>query len=87
MAREDAAAELARLEAGNDVAMARMLRMKVRYFTDGTAVGSRGFVDGLFAQCRDRFGPKRRSGARKMRGSASGAACMLWSARDLRTGI
>jgi putative transposase len=66
----------------------RMLRWRVRYFTDGAALGSRAFVDGLFEQCRDRFGAKRRTGARKMRGkAAAGAADLLWSARDLRVGI
>jgi hypothetical protein len=62
----------------------------VRYFTDGAVIGSKEFVDSLFTQCRDRFGPKRKSGARKMRGKsagASGAADLLWSARDLRLGI
>jgi len=80
-------AELGRLEAGRNVALRRMLRWKVRYFTDGAAVGSRAFVDGLFEQCRERFGAKRRSGARKMRGKAAGAADFLWSARDLRLGV
>ena len=84
MDKEKAAAELARLEAGRNVALSRMLRLKVRYFTDGAVVGSRAFVDGLFEQCRDRFGPKRKSGARRMRGNASTAAGLLWSARDLR---
>jgi REP element-mobilizing transposase RayT len=85
--KEGAAAELERLEAGGNVGLGRMLRWKLRYLTDGAAVGSRGFVDGLFARCRDRFGPKRRSGARRMRGKASAAAGLLWSARDLRTGV
>jgi hypothetical protein len=44
-------------------------------------------VDGLFEQCRERFGPKRTSGARKMRGRAAGAAELLWTARDLRVGV
>ena len=79
--------ELDRLAAGKDVALRQMLRWKVRYFTDGAAVGSRAFVDGLYAQCRERFGAKRKSGARKMRGRASGAADLLWTARDLRKGI
>ncbi len=69
------------------VALRKMLRWKVRYFTDGAVIGSRAFVEGLFEQCRDRFGAKRKSGARKMRGKAAGAADMLWSARDLRVGI
>jgi putative transposase len=69
------------------VALGQMLRWKVRYFTDGAAIGSRAFVDGLFEQCRERFGTKRKSGARKMRGRASGAEKLLWSARDLQQGI
>jgi hypothetical protein len=64
-----------------------MLRWKLRYFTDGAIIGSRAFVDELFAQCRDRFGPRRRSGARKIRGIAADVADALWTARDLRKGI
>jgi putative transposase len=87
MKTANAASERDRLAAGGDVALRQMLRWKVRYFTDGAAVGSRAFVDGLFEQCRERFGAKRKSGARKMRGKAAGAAELLWSARDLRLGI
>jgi REP element-mobilizing transposase RayT len=79
--------EMDRLTAGQDVALRQMLRWKVRYFTDGAAVGSRAFVDGLFVECRERFGVKRKSGARKMRGRASGVADRLWTARDLRKGM
>jgi hypothetical protein len=50
-------------------------------------VGSRAFVEGIFEQCRDRFGPKRKSGARKMRGRAAGAGDLLWTERDLRVGV
>jgi hypothetical protein len=50
-------------------------------------IGSRAFVDGLFEQCRNRFGPKRKSGARKMRGRAGAAANLLWSARDLQVSL
>jgi REP element-mobilizing transposase RayT len=84
IAKERVAAELERLAAGRDVALRQMLRWKVRYFTDGAAVGSRAFVDGLFEQCRERFGAKRKSGARRMRGRAAG---LLWSARDLRKDV
>jgi len=69
------------------LSMAAVLRWKVRYFTDGAVIGSRAFVDGLFEQCRDRFGAKRRTGARRMRGKAAGAADLIWSARDLRVGV
>ena len=47
--------------------LADYLRMRVRYFTDGVAVGSRDFVNGIFAAHRHRFGPKRKDGARQMR--------------------
>jgi putative transposase len=87
MTPEKAAAENDRLETvrAGDVSMGRLLRLRVRYFTDGAMIGSRTFVDSLFDQCRDRFGPKRKSGARKMRGLAGSAvAGLLWTARDLR---
>ena len=79
--------ELEKLSAGQNVALRKMLRHKLRYFSDGAAIGSRSFVDRLFEQCRDRFGPKRTGGARKLRGRAAGAAGVLWSVRDLRQGI
>jgi len=79
--------EMDRLTAGRDVALRKMLRWKIRYFTDSGVVGSRAFVEGMFEQCRDRFGSKRKSGARKMRGRAAGAAGELWTERDLRMGV
>ena len=81
------AAEIERLARSRDVAMSQMLRCRVRYFTDGAVIGSRGFVDEVFRLCRDRFGEKRRDGARKMRGRGTAAAGTLWSARDLQKGI
>jgi putative transposase len=52
--------EMDRLAAGRDVALRQMLRWKIRYFTDSGVVGSRAFVEGMFEQCRDRFGPSAR---------------------------
>ena len=79
-----AEAELEELMKARDVAISKMLRFRVRYFTDGAVIGSRGFVNGFFDAARARFGAKRKDGARKMRGSGAGAAGVLWSARDLR---
>ena len=73
-------------EAGT-IPFAKVLRCRVRYFTDGAVIGSREFVDEAFAKARERFGPKRTSGARKLRGAGSGLAGRLWSMRDLRVGI
>ena len=70
-----------------DLGMAKMLRCRVRYFTDGAVIGSKEFVNEAFANARERFGPKRKDGARAMRGSGSGAKGLLWSMRDLRVRV
>jgi REP element-mobilizing transposase RayT len=87
MKKAAVAAELVRLERSRDVALGKMLRCRIRYFTDGAVIGSRGFVDEVFRLCRDRFGEKRKDGARKWRGSGGAAAGMLWSARDLKKDV
>jgi REP element-mobilizing transposase RayT len=70
-----------------EMSMSRMLRCRVRYFTDGAVIGSRAFVNEVFVSARERFGPKRKDGARRMRGDAAAAAEKLWSMRDLRVGV
>ena len=70
-----------------DLGMAKMLRCRVRYFTDGSVIGSKEFVNAAFASARDRFGPKRKDGARVMKGSGRDAKGLLWSVRDLRVGV
>jgi putative transposase len=70
-----------------DLKLAAMLRCRVRYFTDGAVIGSKAFVNEVFQQGESRFGPKRKDGARRLKGSASPAAGMLWSLRDLRIGV
>jgi hypothetical protein len=77
----------AKQQRDGEISFARMLKHRIRYFTDGAVIGSRIFVDEAFANSRSRFGPKRNSGARKMRGDASAAGTTLWSMRDLRKGI
>ncbi len=74
-------------EGGGDIPFGKMLRHRVRYFTDGAIIGSRMFVDEAFATSKARFGPRRDTGARKLRGVASPTAGLLWSVRDLRKGI
>ncbi|MEX1116251.1 MAG: transposase [Akkermansiaceae bacterium] len=70
-----------------DLRIAKMLRCRVRYFTDGAVIGSREFVNEAFADARERFGAKRKNGARKLKGGAAAASGVLWSLRDLRKGI
>ena len=66
--------------------MAKMLRCRVRYFTDGAVIGSKEFVNEAFASARERFSAKRKDGARKMRGTAA-AAKELFAARGLRVRV
>ena len=82
------AAEVARArEKQADIPLGKLLRCRVRYFTDGAVIGSRSFVNEAFAAARERFGSRRKDGARKLRGSGAATAGMLWSARDLHKGI
>jgi REP element-mobilizing transposase RayT len=85
---EKARAEREQLEAERRVALAKRLRWRLRYFSDGAVIGSREFVDSVFEACRDRFGPKRQSGARRMRGDAAALTrgAGLFSLRDLSGG-
>ncbi|MGJ8635086.1 MAG: transposase [Luteolibacter sp.] len=70
-----------------ELGMAKMLRCRVRYFTDGAVIGSRDFVNEAFDSSRERFSERRKNGARRMRGGAKAAGGVLWSIRDLRTDI
>ena len=59
---------------------ATLLRCRVRYFSDGLVLGSKPYVDGVFANYRSHFGPKRTSGARALHEDAQGS---LFTARQL----
>jgi putative transposase len=74
-------------EKDGEISLGKLLRCRVRYFTDGAVIGSRSFVDESFANSRERFGKKRKSGARRLKGDAAPASEILWSLRDLRKGI
>lgn len=62
----------------------QMLRCRVRYFSDGVALGTRNFVNAVFAARREHFGANRASGARPMRGVE---AAGLFTMRDLRVRV
>lgn len=70
------------LAKGGELSLGEVLRVRVRYFTDGVVLGSRNYVNEVFAEFRDRFGPRRKSGARPLRGLA--ALSHLATLRDLR---
>jgi putative transposase len=70
---------------GGRLPLAELLRCRVRYFCDGAVFGSVGFVNGVFEAHRERFGAKRESGARAMRGAEDWGG--LSTLRDLRKGV
>jgi REP element-mobilizing transposase RayT len=69
-----------------EMGFAGMLMCRVRYFTSGAVIGSRETVESCFEQARYRFGPKRKTGARRIRGTAENASGVIWAARDTRDG-
>lgn len=75
------------LDKDEEIPLGKLLRCRVRYFTDGAVIGSRSFVNEAFTRSRGRFGPKRKTGARRFKGDAEPASGVLWSLRDLRKGI
>ncbi len=85
MSKEEVDAEMRRLDAGRGVAIAKRLQWRLRYLSDGAVIGQRSFVDEVFRQCRGQFGPRRKDGARRMRGDAADLTkeSGLWSLRDL----
>ena len=66
---------------GGALPVAAALRCRVRYFTDGAVLGSEEYVARIFEEFRSQFGPKRKSGPRKMRGSDWEGLMVM---RDLR---
>jgi len=70
------------LEAKGKLSAAELVQLRVRYFSDGLVIGGKEFVEGIFGQHREKFGPKRKDGARKITESAGG----LFALRRLRKG-
>jgi REP element-mobilizing transposase RayT len=80
MSRAEALAEL---REGKKLGKAALLRCRVRYFTDGLVLGSRGFVESAFSAKRSWFGPKRKTGARGLPVEDGS----LFSLRDLKVRV
>lgn len=60
------------------------LHCRVRYMTEGVAIGSQGFVESCFTEYRSRFGPKRTRLGAKMWGSFWDG---LWVTRNVRKDV
>ena len=68
------------LEAKGKLTAQELVQFRVRYFSDGLVIGGKEFVESIFGQHREKFGPKRKDGARRIAESASG----LFALRRLR---
>lgn len=69
------------LESDGQLPLRELLRCRVRYFSDGVALGSRDFVENMFQANRDRLNVKREVGARQMKHGEWGDTFVM---RDLR---
>jgi hypothetical protein len=83
-AAPDRGALLKRLEAEGRLPMPEFLQCRVRYFSEGGVLGSRAFVEEIFRRNRDRFGTRRKTGARKVKGLLGPS---LFTVRDLRSAV
>ena len=72
------------VEAGGKFPIAQVLRLRVRYFSDGLVLGSKDFVNEVFEMNRSQFGKSRTSGARPMLGLKDSGMMVM---RDLRKDI
>ncbi len=69
---------------GGEVPVHELLRVRVRYFSDGLALGSRSFVESVFRQHRGAFGSKRSKAGTAL---SAGSWGQLHSMRDLQRNV
>jgi hypothetical protein len=60
------------------------LTERIRAFSGGVAVGSEAFVEEVFNERRDLFGPNRKRGARRVERGTHPLRAVLCALRDLR---
>ena len=68
------------LESRGELSKRELLSCRVRYFRDGLAIGSKAFVENVFETHREWFGPKRKTGDRKIKCLSEPFYCL----RDLQ---
>jgi putative transposase len=71
---------------GGGLPLHRVIRLRVRYLSDGVVFGSAAFVEGVFARHRSHFGERRKTGARRMKGADWEDLRVLRDLRIDRTG-
>ena len=56
---------------GGKLSLGQVLRLRVRHMSDGVVLGTKAFVNEVFTRHREKFGPKRKDGARPIRALAT----------------
>lgn len=69
------------LKRGGNIPPHELLRMRVRYFTDGMVIGSRIFLETVYSECREWFGPRRTKAGTALPGDVWGE---LYAMRHLK---
>ena len=72
------------MEEGGRLSRHELMQCRVRYLSDGVALGTKNFLEEVFAKHRDQFGPRRKTGARPMKYGDWGGLCTL---RDLKSRV
>lgn len=72
------------VEQDGELSASQVLKVRVRYFSDGMVLGSKEYVNQVFERHRDLFGIKRKSGARSMKGLSKSGMMVI---RDLRKDV
>jgi len=74
-----------KLRKGVELGMNEVLRLRLRHLSEGMVLGSREYVESVFTEFRDRFGARRRTGARAIKGLPLGS--LMMSLRDLKLAV
>ncbi len=72
------------VEQDGELPVGQVLRLKVRYFSDGMVLGSKEYVNQIFHSHRHLFGKNRKTGARPMLGMKNSGLAVM---RNLRKGV
>jgi hypothetical protein len=65
------------VDEGGRLSKQELLQCRVRYLSDGVVLGTRSFVEEVFAKNRNQFGLKRKTGARAMKYGDWGGLCTM----------
>jgi REP element-mobilizing transposase RayT len=69
------------IKEGGELSFKDLMMLKIRHITDGVALGTEAFVERVYVENRDKFGVKRKSGARRIPGMLLGE---VYALRDLK---